>query len=109
MGNSKLSKQEREKIRIEMKRKYEKEILDLKEQVKETYALREEIRSLRGELEEKNSQIASYEEWLERMQEYCNMSDEELEGLKVSLRTKKIADEALQRVAPLFSSLLKYI
>lgn len=95
---------EYEKIRAEVSKRYKGEIEELKAQVNE---LRKENFDLKVQLSESEGKVVDYEEWIERMQEYCNFSEEEMQVLKEKLQTRSRIEDIMKGMSPLFSSLVR--
>lgn len=79
--------QKYEQIRVKVAKQYKDTIKSLEIENKE---LKEKILILENELNELKSELSSKTEWIERMQEFCNMSDEDR---KVFLENEKAKQE----------------
>ena len=62
-------------------------------------------RDLRNSVEELNEKISQYEDWINRLQEFCNLSDNEREDAMNRYRTQKNIDKHLSKLMNVYSSL----
>lgn len=85
-----------EQIRSEIARKYNSEIRELKSENSE---LKSQNKALLEENENLKSELAAKSEWIERLQEFCNMSEEDRLNLLESETVKKDAFKALKILA----------
>lgn len=67
-------KQTMERARQEMAKKYKGRIESLEKELREQKALNAALQEDNSHL---SSRVSELEEWVERMQEFCNMTDEE--------------------------------
>ncbi|MBO5386840.1 MAG: hypothetical protein J6A59_01675 [Lachnospiraceae bacterium] len=112
MGNKEAKKDKLtiEKCRQELSKKYKAEISELNSEIKK---LREENESLKDKIREHESEMEAMKEWLERMQDYTNLSDEELKELVKKAKLDNVMVESIDSVVrgPLgymFESLSKF-
>lgn len=83
-------------IRAEIAHKYNEQIRELKATNSE---LTGKIDSLSEENEKLKAELASKSEWIERMQEFCNMSDEDRKNYIEAEIAKKDAHQAMTILA----------
>lgn len=86
---------EYEKIREQVRKKYAKEL-------KEAAVLKDKVEAIESEnakllerndvLEQENAQL---KDWVERMQEYCNLSDEDMQLLHDDLHKEALIQNAI--------------
>ena len=94
-----------EKCRQEMSKRYKDEINNLKSEVK---SLRVKNIELEDKVRAYESEMIVMKDWLERMQEYTNMSQEDLETIILNERIKGEVDKSLHRLfSGPFGSILK--
>lgn len=79
---------EYEKIRTELSKKYKTRITELES---ENLLLRDSVSQLKVQNSELQNQLESMKEWVERMQDFCNMSEEDL---KRSIENEKALEQA---------------
>ena len=84
-----------EKCRQEMAKKYKSEISELNIEIKR---LRDENSELRDKISNYESEMLTMKDWLERMQEYTNMDQKDLEDLIASEKAKGEIDKAMSRL-----------
>lgn len=99
---------EYEKIRTELSKKYKNQI---EQANKEIADLRSKNHSLQEENDLLNAQLREKNEWIERMQEFCNMTDEERDRYLRDEKDKNDVYQSLQILAAGLgkSSLLNYL
>lgn len=86
---------EYEKIREQVRKKYAKELeaaADLKDKVEKIESENAKLRERNDVLEQENAQL---KDWVERMQEYCNLSDEDMQLLHDDLHKKSLIQNAI--------------
>lgn len=90
---------EYEKIREQVRKKYAKELeaaADLKDKVEKIESENAKLRERNDVLEQENAQL---KDWVERMQEYCNLSDEDMQLLHDNLQAKSLAKDVFTGVS----------
>lgn len=90
---------EYEKIRQEISKKYKMQIEELKADNK---LMREENIILKEKLENVEHELSIKTEWIERMQEFCNMTDDDRKTL---IESEKIKSEVYEKMNVLASGI----
>ena len=99
---------EYEKIREQVRKKYAKELeaaAALKDKVETIESENAKLRERNDILEQENAQL---KEWVERMQEYCNLSDEDMQLLHDELQTKSLVQNTLNLFSGFFGLIRNY-
>lgn len=99
----------RENTRNEVARQFGHRIKNLLETIKrrdeEIHELRELYHKAATELSELKAKRDMQEEWIERMQDFCNMSDEDRKEFIEQQRTKHSLDRDMGAVMGMYSRL----
>ena len=104
----------REAERSKIAKQYSEKIINLEKDIQEHSSLRIEAlnrahdisienKKLREENDELKEKIRVYEEWLDRMQEFCNLPEEERMNAVKNYQTKIKTNIAMKEIANIFS------
>lgn len=97
------------RIRNEVAKAYNDKIKDLEARNKrlldDFVEMARKNRDLRNSVEELNEKISQYEDWINRLQEFCNLSDNEREEAMNRYHTQKNIDKHLSKLMNVYSSL----
>lgn len=100
----------RERTRQEVAKRYTKKIDDLKVQMAKLesiiFNLRESYAILKQENDELKEKARQSEEWIERLQDFCNMSDEERNNIVEQWKAEKIRNEKLNGLFTIYQRYL---
>lgn len=101
--------------RQQAEQKNRKQIADLKQRVAELTAekntLSAQNRALQEQIHDMEYQLMIDKDWLERMQDYVNLSDDDMLEIRLQIeagRKRREAGETLAELADLFSGLRLY-
>ena len=75
----------------------------------ENIKLKEDIQYKEVQLSKLEDKVREYEEWIERMQDFCNMSEEERNAYLKNIQESKETSELLKTFTGLIPILSSYI
>lgn len=104
----KTNKEIREETRNKVAKEYHATIESLRKRIQKyedgNKAMRTDYCNVLAENERLKAELQMKDEWIERLADYCNMSEEERNAELVRLNEKKKSDEALNNLLSLYGN-----
>ena len=105
-------KEIREQTRNEVAKQYNKKISDYEERIHALHLSHENMRKKCDKLSKENDELKEklhiYEDWINRLQDFCNLPDEEREKAVKQYQTNIEVNEKLDNLMAMYSQFFNF-